>query len=295
MALGRYLAEEVALDHADGHISRREALKRLAKLGLGAAAAGSLLAACARDEDRVTPETTPGASPPGPDAAATEDITFAGPGGRDSFGTFAAATSPKGAVLVIHENRGLTDHIKSVAGRFAASGYSALAADLLSAEGGTAKAGDEAAIMGKLREYAEEDLVAEMKAALDELAKRVPNEKIGAIGFCFGGGMVWQLIKSGDERLAAAAPFYGTTPDSGADFTNSKAAVFAVYAELDDRVNATRTTAEQALKDAGLTHEVKTYPGVDHAFFNATGMNYNKTQAQQAYDDVLDWFGEHLA
>lgn len=295
MALGRYLAEEVALDHVDGHLSRREALKRLAKLGLGAAAAGSLLAACARDEDRATPETTPGASPPGPRPAATEDITFPGPGGRDSFGTFAAAESPKGAVLVIHENRGLTDHIKSVAGRFAASGYSALAADLLSSEGGTAEAGDEAAIMGKLREYSEDDLVAEMKAALDELAKRAPNEKIGAIGFCFGGGMVWQLIKSGDERLAAAAPFYGTTPDSGADFTKSNAAVYAVYAEMDDRVNATRQTAEDALKEAGLTYEVTTYPGVDHAFFNATGMNYNRTQAQKAYDDVLDWFGEHLA
>ena len=79
--------------------------------------------------------------------------------------------------------------------------------------------------MGKLRELSEEDLVAEMQAALDELAKRAPDQKIGAIGFCFGGGMVWQLIKSGDERLAAAAPFYGTTPDSGADFTKSKAAV----------------------------------------------------------------------
>jgi carboxymethylenebutenolidase len=295
MALDQYLQEEVALDHADGHISRREALKRLAKLGLGAAAAGTLLAACARDEDTPIAETTPGASPAGPTPSATEDITFPGPGGRDSFGTFAAAADPKGAVLVIHENRGLTDHIKSVAGRFASSGYSALSADLLSSEGGTSKAGDEATIMGKLRELSEEDLVAEMKAALDELAKRAPDQKIGAIGFCFGGGMVWQLIKSGDERLAAAAPFYGTTPDSGADFTKSKAAVHAVYAELDERVNATRETATKALEDAELTHKVVTYPGVDHAFFNATGMNYNAVQAQKAYDDVLAWFGQYLA
>ncbi len=293
MALDRYLQEEVALDHADGQISRREALKRLAKLGLGAAAAGTLLAACARDEDTPSAETTPGASPAGPTPLPTQEITFRGPG-RDSFGTFAAASDPKGAVLVIHENRGLTEHIKSVAGRFAASGYSALAADLLSPEGGTSKAGDEATIMGKLREASEDDLVAEMTAALDELAKRVPDEKIGAIGFCFGGGMVWQLIKSGDERLAAAAPFYGTTPDSGADFTKSKAAVHAVYAELDSRVNATRETAKKALEDAGLEHRIVTYPGVDHAFFNATGPNYNAVQAQKAYDDVLTWFGQHL-
>ena len=295
MALDRYLQEEVALDHADGHISRREALKRLAALGLGAAAAGSLLAACARDDDAPKATTTPGASPAGPTPLQTEDITFPGPDGRDSFGTFAAATNPKGAVLVIHENRGLTDHIKSVAGRFAASGYTALAADLLSSEGGTAEAGDEATIMGALRSASEDDLVAEMRAALDELAKRAPDEKIGAIGFCFGGGMVWQLIKSGDERLVAAAPFYGTTPDSGADFTRSKAAVHAVYAEMDDRVNATRATAKQALEAAGLKHKIVTYPGVDHAFFNATGMNYNATQAQQAYEDVLAWFRKYLA
>ena len=295
MALDRYLQEEVALDHADGQISRREALKRLAALGLGAAAAGSLLAACARDEDSPRPTTTPGASPAGPTPVATEDITFPGPDGRDSFGTFAAAADPKGAVLVIHENRGLTDHIKSVAGRFAASGYSALAADLLSSAGGTSEAGDEATIMGALRSASEDDLVAEMKAALDELAKRAMDEKIGAIGFCVGGGMVWQLIKDGDPRIAAAAPFYGTTPDSGADFTKSKAAVHAVYAQLDDRVNATRDTAKRALEDAGLTHKIVTYPDVDHAFFNATGMNYNADQAQKAYDDVLAWFEKYLA
>jgi carboxymethylenebutenolidase len=294
MALDRYLAEEVALDHADGHLSRREAIRRLAFLGLGAAAAGSLLAACARDED-PTVVRTPGAPAPSPTPLPTEDITFDGPGGRESFGTFAEAADPKGAVLVIHENRGLTEHIKSVAGRFATSGYSALAADLLSSKGGTPKAGDDAAIMGALREASPEDLVAEMEAALDELERRVPDRRIGAIGFCFGGGMVWQLIQSGEERLAAAAPFYGTTPDEGPDFSDSEAAVLATYAEKDDRVNATRDGAEAALKEAGLTHEVVTYPDVDHAFFNATGMNYNAEQAQKAYDKVLDWFNTHLA
>ena len=294
MALDRYLAEEVALDHADGHISRREALRRLAYLGLGAAAAGSLLAACARDED-PTVETTPGASPAGPTPSPTEDITFDGPGGRDSFGTWAKAADPKGAVLVIHENRGLTDHIKSVAGRFATSGYSALAADLLSSEGGTAKAGDEAEIMAALQRMSEADFVAEMRAAIDEIERREPDAKIGAIGFCFGGGMIWELVQSGDERLAAAAPFYGTTPDRGADFTKSKAAVLGVYAEKDARVNATRDEAEAALKEAGLTHEIVTFPGVDHAFFNASGERYNAQQAQRAYDRVLEWFGEHLA
>ena len=294
MALEKYLQEEVALDHADGYLSRREAIRRLAYLGLAAPAAVSLLAACARDEDAPKPARTPGASPAGPEPAETEDITFAGPGGRDTFGTFAAAEDVKGALLVIHENRGLTDNIKSVAGRFAASGYSALAVDLLSSGGGTKKYPDEAEIMKLLSEASPDDLVADMTAAIDELERRAPDAKVGAIGFCFGGGMVWQLVQSGDQRLAAAAPFYGTTPDEGPDFSKSEAAVLGVYAELDDRVNATRDGAEAALEEAGLEHEIVTYPGVDHAFFNATGDNYDKDQAEKAYAKAVSWFGQHL-
>jgi len=295
VALERYLQEEVAIDHADGHLSRREAIRRLAYLGLAAPAAASLLAACARNADAPTPERTPGASPAGPTPAETEDISFPGPQGRETFGTFAQAADPQGAVLVIHENRGLTDHIKSVAGRLATSGYSALAVDLLSSRGGTTAFDDEAEIMQVLREASPDALVADMTAAIDELEKRVPEAKIGAIGFCFGGGMVWQLIQSGEPRLAAAAPFYGATPDEGPDFSKSQAAVLAVYAELDDRVNATRDGAEAALEKAGLKHEIVTYPGVNHAFFNATGDNYNKHQAEKAYTKVLSWFGEYLA
>jgi carboxymethylenebutenolidase len=295
MALERYLQEEIALDHADGYLSRREALRRLALLGLATPAAAALLAACARGDDAPTPSRTPGASPAGPEPADTEDISFPGPGGRDTLGTFAAAKDPKGAVLVLHENRGLTDHIKSVAGRLATSGYSALAVDLLSAGGGTAKYDDEGKIMQELSAADPEDLVADMSAALDELERRVKGAKIGAIGFCFGGGMVWQLVQSGDKRLAAAAPFYGTTPEEGPDFRDSRAAVLAIYAELDDRVNATREGAEAALEQAKLEHEIVTYPGVDHAFFNATGDSYDKTQAEKAYVRVVSWFGKHLA
>ena len=295
MALEKYLQEEVALDHADGYLSRREALRRLAYLGLAAPAAVSLLAACARDEDAPKPAKTPGASPAGPEPAETEDISFPGPGGRDTLGTFSAATEPKGAVLVIHENRGLTDHIKSVAGRLATSGFSALAVDLLSSGGGTNEFADEAEIMRELQVAEPDDLVADMTAAIDELERRVPDAKIGATGFCFGGGMVWQLVQSGEERLAAAAPFYGTTPVEGADFSRSKAAVLGIYAELDGRVNTTREDAETALEDAGLEHEIVTYPGVDHAFFNATGDSYNKDQAEKAYAKVLSWFGKYLA
>lgn len=87
----------------------------------------------------------------------------------------------------------------------------------------------------------------------------------------------------------------GTTPDERPDSGDSKAAVLGVCAELNDRVNAMRDGAEAALQDAGLEHEIVTYPGVDHAFFNATGDNYDKNQAGKAYAKVVSWFGEHLA
>jgi carboxymethylenebutenolidase len=298
MAFERYLAEEVAIDHADGVLSRREALRRLALLGLGVPAASALLAACGGDGDGGTapglggPATGPAAAP-GPDPVATEAISFDGPEGRTLQGAWAAAGQPRGAVLVVHENRGLNDHIRSVAGRLAASGYSALAIDLLSAEGGTAALGDEASAMAALSAAPQERFVADMRAGLGELERRAPGAKLGAIGFCFGGGMVWLLLASGEPRLAAAAPFYGPLPD-GADFSGSSAAVLGVYAENDGRVNASRDAAAAALEQAGLTHEIVTYPGADHAFFNDTGPRYDRAAATQAWDKVLDWFGRHL-
>ena len=134
-----------------------------------------------------------------------------------------------------------------------------------------------------------------MKAGLDELERRVPGAKLGATGFCFGGGMVWALLDAGDERLAAAIPFYGPAP-AAPDFSGNSAAVLGVYAELDapgQRLDG--ETAEAALTAAGLEHELKTYPGVDHAFFNDTGQRYNAEQAAAAYADVLDWLGRYLA
>jgi carboxymethylenebutenolidase len=290
----RYLAEEIAIDHADGIIERREALRRLSLLGLGLPAASALLAACGGGDDTASPPPAASASrSSAPAQATTQAITFDGPQGRTLRGAWAAADRPVGAVLVIHENRGLNDHIRSVAGRFAASGYSALAIDLLSEEGGTDALGGEAEAMAALSRISEERFAADMKAGVSELARRQPNAKIGAVGFCFGGGMTWLLIASKEPRLAAAAPFYGPLPD-GADFSGSKAAVLGIYAGQDQRVLGTKDAATAALEKARLKHEVATYPGVDHAFFNDTGPRYNAATAAKAYQKVLAWFGQHL-
>ena len=156
--LQRYLAEEIAEDHADGLVSRREALRRLGLLGLSTATAASLLAGIVADEARARMRGGSGAgAATAPSAAAvdmaarpTREIVFRGPQGRKLMGAWAAATRPRGGVLVIHENRGLNDSIRSIAGRLAASGYSALAIDLLSEEGGTGSFKDEFEAMAAL-------------------------------------------------------------------------------------------------------------------------------------------------
>jgi carboxymethylenebutenolidase len=309
MALHDYLASEVAEDWADGVITRRDALSRLALLGLTASSAVALLAACApRDGSPASARASssagaagaPGASgtsgasgPSGQSPAISgESITFPGPRG-DLMGFYAPADAARGAMLVIHENRGLNDHIRSVATRLAADGYPSLAIDLLSEEGGSEALG-EGNVQAALSQAPVERLVADMQAGLTELARRVPGASLGVTGFCFGGGMVWTLLDAGEPRLAAAIPFYGPAP-ADPDFSANEAAVLGIYAELDGRVNASRETARAALVAAGLTHEITTYPGVDHAFFNDTGPRYNAAQAAAAYADLLAWLGEHLA
>jgi carboxymethylenebutenolidase len=183
-----------------------------------------------------------------------------------------------------------------VAGRLAATGYSALALDLLSERGGTGAFPDEAAVTAALNEMAltPENFDADMQAAVTELRNRLPDSRVAAMGFCFGGGMVWRLLVSGEQRLAAAAPFYGPFPEGG-DLHGSRAAVLAVYAGMDVRVNATRDAARAALEAADLKHEILTFTEADHAFFNDTGERFNPPAAAEAYRRVIGWFDRFVA
>lgn len=305
--LQRYIAEEIVTDHVDGLLSRREALRRLALLGIGAGAASTLIAACGSNRPAAQPAppdtgttqpggpASPAGPPPGMDTALpTQPIRWAGPRGQLQ-GAWAAAKEPRGAVLVIHENKGLNDWVRSVAGRLAGAGYSALAIDLLSEEGGTARFSDPAQATAVLAKVDPQRFVADLRSGLDELARRVPDRKLAAVGFCFGGGLVWQLLAAGEPRLAAAVPFYGPAPDKP-DFTGSKgAAVLGIYGALDERVNASEPTARAALEESGMVFELVTEPGADHAFFNDTGKRYNPTAAANAWKRLRDWFSEHLS
>lgn len=310
--LERYLAEEIAEDHVDGIITRREAMRRLALLGVGATAAAGMITAEAEARDKGKNKGGDHGHGHGgghghghPDRAvtawapvATTPTTFPGPRGN-LMGAWAQAATPKvkGGVLVIHENRGLTPHIANVAGRFAANGFSALALDLLSEEGGTgAFNGDEAAVMAKLSEISAGSPTRfddDMKAAITEIQKRVGRrEPISAIGFCFGGGMVWRLLVAKETRLSAAAPFYGPFP-TGGDVRGIKADVLGVFAGVDDRVNATREGARAALEAARVDYEILTFTEAQHAFFNDTNpARFNAPAAEQAWLRVNDWFAQ---
>ena len=300
--LQRYIAEEIATDHVDGLLSRREALRRLALLGVGSAAATALIAACGENKQPTsnapvtsTEPATVSAPPPGSEnAVAPTPVTWAGPRG-ELQAAWAQAADPRGTVLVIHENKGLNDYIRSVAGRFAGIGYSALAIDLLSAQGGTGRFADPAEATAALGKIPPQEALADLKSGIDELQRRVPGRKVAAVGFCMGGGFVWRLLASGEPRLAAAIPFYGPTPDDP-DFAGSKGvAVLGIYAAQDQRVNATEPVARAALEKAGLVFELVTEPDANHAFFNDTGDRYNATAADDAWRRVQDWLTKYVA
>jgi len=300
--LQRYIAEEIATDHVDGLLSRREALRRLALLGMGTAAASTLIAACATDKPKTAasssspaPATPTSASPPPGMASAlpTTPITWAGPTGQLQ-GAWAQAGTPRGAVLVIHENKGLNDWGRSVAGRLAGIGYSALAIDLLSEEGGTATFTDPAAATAALGKIAPARFIADLKSGLDEVARRSPDQKLAVVGFCFGGGLVWQLLAAGEPRLAAAVPFYGPLPDNP-NFAGSKnAAVLGLYGALDQRVTSSEPAAKAALDQAGVVNDLVIEPDADHAFFNDSGPRYNPVAAADAWTRLQDWFSRNL-
>jgi carboxymethylenebutenolidase len=299
--LQRYIAEEIATDHVDGLLSRREALRRLALLGVSTTAATALIAACGESKKTTSnapvtssgPATSPSVPPGSAKALPTKPITWAGPQGQLQA-AWAEAPNAKGGILVIHENKGLTDWVRSVAGRFAGIGYSGLAIDLLSGQGGTAKFTDPAAATAALGTIPPQEFIANLQSGIGELARRVPGKKLAVVGFCMGGGLVWQLLASGASQLAAAFPFYGPAPDKP-DFRGSKdVAVLAFYGEQDQRVNATEPVVRAALEQAGMVHQLVTEPNANHAFFNDTGDRYSAPAADDAWRKVQEWLTQYV-
>ena len=299
--LQQYLAEEVAEDHVDGIITRREAIRRLGLLGVGATAASAMLAAEAAAH-KAGKKSGGGGHGHGHGSdgkettwalPATQEITFSGGANGTLMASWAAAVKPRGGVLVIHENRGLNAHIRTVAQRFAAVGWSALALDLLSEEGGTGSFPGEAEVSAALGAGPAGALRRRHEVRADRAREaRRPRTPLAAIGFCFGGGMIWRLLAAKEPRLSAAAPFYGPFP-AGGDLRGNKADVLGVYGGLDSRINASIPTAKAALEAARLDYELLTFAPADHAFFNDTNAaRFNAPASQEAWRRVIAWFDD---
>ena len=200
--------------------------------------------------------------------------------------------SLKATVMVIHENRGLNDHIRDVARRVGIAGYRAVAPDMLSLSGGT-PANEDAAreAIGKL------DLgksVSDAVAILDELSKSSLGGKVGTVGFCWGGGFVDRLAVAAGDKLAAAVSYYGPAPDPS-EAAKVRAPMLLHLAGLDTRVGATAWPFATALGEAGKAVEVFEYLGVNHAFNNDTSKErFDKAASDLAWSRTLDFFGRYL-
>lgn len=270
-----------------GALNRREFLDRLAALAGSAAAALALLPLLQSDYARA--ETISENDP----RLVTNTVYD-----RASSTELAAYMArPKGdakcpAVIVVHENRGLNPHIKDIARRLALEGFAAYAVDLLSVVGGTP---------------ADEDKARDEIAKLDptETAQRVAtavrvfgqapggNGKAGAIGFCWGGGMVNRVAVLSPD-LKAAVAYYGVQPRA-ADVPKIKAPLLLHYAGLDARVNAGIPAFETALKANHKTYEIFVYPNVNHAFNNDTSNRYDKAAADLAWSRTVAFLKRELA
>ena len=300
----RYLAEEFLEDYQEGRLSRRDALKLIASVTGSLVVASSLLAACAPVASSPAP-TDEGAgskaapaqgtvNPDDPDIQAG-DVQFSGEG-TDLSGYLATPASggPSPVVLVCHENRGLTEHIKDVARRLAKAGYVALAVDLLSRQGGTGAIGSDN-VPGVLGQTPEDQFIQDFLSGWRYLLEQPDalSERVGMVGFCFGGGVTWRMATHMPELLAAV-PFYGPHPPIE-DVPTIQAAVLAIYAEQDQRINQGIPAIEQAMQEHNKVFEKVVYPGTDHAFHNDTGSRYNPEAARDAWSRTLEWFKRYLS
>jgi carboxymethylenebutenolidase len=231
-----------------------------------------------------------------------QDITITGPGGtgiKAYQARLKSASGPLPLVLVCHENRGLTEHIRDVVRRYAKENFTACALDLLSMQGGTAKITDPNQFSALLTgpNVDPDQFVDDFASAVAYYQKKpelVVADKIGMNGFCFGGGVTWRSTEQ-ITALKAAVPFYGAFPPLD-QVDKIKAAVMGVYSsDPNDFANNRRDELDQALTAASVEHKFNVYPGTMHAFHNDTGANYNQEQALAAWRDTVAWFKQHLA
>jgi len=225
-------------------------------------------------------------------------VDYDSPGGNSGTmrGYLVQPTSGDGpfpAVLVIHENRGLNPYIEDVARRLAVAGFLALAPDGLAPAGGYPGNDDDGRALQKSLDQAK--LKQDMLNSAQYLKNHtLSSGKLGAVGFCWGGGTVNFLAVTMGQDINAGVPFYGAAPKSE-DVAKIKAPLMIQSAENDERINAMWPDFEAALQAAGANYQRHLYPGTRHGFHNNSTPRYNEEAAKLAWERTLAFFTEHLA
>jgi len=284
--------KELIEDYQEGKITRREFIRRVVAI------TGSFAAANALIQSFVPPIGYAATVDPNDPALVSSAIQYTGKVGP----VFGYLSRPKAsgkypAIIVIHENRGLNDHNRDVARRLAKEGYVALAPDYLSRHGGTPKANPKDEGLAKIRELAPWQGVAEDTDAgfayLRSLSE-VRGDRLGVVGFCWGGEMTF-AVTTQVRGLKAAVVYYGRSPSPIDLVKNIEAPVLAHYGEKDPGVNKTIPAAEEAMKQYNKSFTYKIYPGAQHAFNNDTNPDrYHPEAAKDAWSRTLDFFKRNL-
>lgn len=275
--------------YVHGMIDRRDFLDRSAQFAVGGMTAAGFLQA-------LSPEYAWAAQVPEDDGRIRQEyVEYPSPDGSGTMRGYLARPSegegPWPAVLVIHENRGLNPYIEDVVRRLAAAGFLAMGPDALTPLGGYPGNDDEGRTMQRQldRETMTQDFMAGARWLIDH-----PDStgRIGAVGFCFGGGMVGTLAVRMPE-LDAGVVFYGSQPDA-ADVPRIQAPLQIHYAGLDERINAGWPDFQNALDEHGKSYDFHMYPDVNHGFHNDTTPRYDEEAAMLAQERFIAFFGERL-
>jgi carboxymethylenebutenolidase len=276
--------------YVHGGIDRRAFLDKAAKFAVGGVTAAMLLEQLSPKflEAQVVPKMDP--------RIVAEYVEYDSPSGYGKARGYlvrpAKATGKLPGILVIHENRGLNPHIEDVARRFALENFIAFAPDALFPLGGYPGDEDKAReLFSKLEQpKTREDFVAATKFLR---TRPQSTGKIGAVGFCYGGGMVNYLATRLGSELAAGVPFYGSAANVE-DVPKIKAPLMIQSAEVDERINASWPAFEEALKAANVKYERHLYPGTQHGFHNDTTPRYDAAAAKLAWERTLAFFNKHV-
>jgi len=235
-------------------------------------------------------------APVPPASLVTDSITF--PGLEVPVKAYEArprATGSFPALIVIHENRGLTEHIRDVTRRFAAQGYAALAPDLLSRVGGREKFATDDEAVAAINTLSGSGVLQDLQSAFDYLRSRpyVKADHIGVIGYCWGGGNSL-LMATMVRELRTAVIYYGPNPPNLDDVADITGPVLGIYGAEDTRITVNVPQLAEAMKKYSKTFEYKIYPGAAHAFFNDTGTRYNPEAAADAWKVTLAFLEKYL-